>query len=50
MRELKPEAKYELHIIFLDGRVLFLTDTLEEIYNYLKQWEENVDYLVLKKL
>lgn len=42
--------KFELHAVFLDGRVLFLTDDTSEIFSYIDQWKDLIDYVILKKI
>lgn len=47
-KNLKQEIKYDVHVMFIDGRCLYLSDFIDDIVEYLKNWSDEIDYCVLK--
>lgn len=45
----KPEERFDLHVVFNNGKVLYLCDELNEIISYLEMWNNEIDYAIIKK-
>lgn len=49
-QESKEETRYDIHVCFRDGRVLYMSDDLDSIVECLKKWDELIDYCTLRHL
>lgn len=47
--ESKQEIRFDLHVVFNNGKVLYLCDDVNEIISYLEMWNDEIDYAIIKK-
>lgn len=45
MNESNPVTRYEMQVYFNDGRALVMCDNLEDLFTYVFQWTDILDYV-----